>query len=93
LINIGIGVCVLVGGRIVEVGISADVEVYAGMLAVSVGWIAATLDGANTPVNMRPIALIPMKSPIDSDRYVASARIIRLLIATINFRKGESPVV
>ena len=91
LINVGVGVNVLVGGRIVGVDVSAGVEVYVVSVgvAVSVGWSATTLGGVSTPVNMRPIAHIPMKRV--SDGYEVLARIKTLLIATINFRKGESP--
>ena len=89
LINVGVGVYVLVGGRMVGVDVSAGVEVYAtsAAVAVSVGWSATTLGGINIPVNKRPITLIPMKRLIDG--YVASARLIRMLLsATIIFRKG-----
>ena len=87
LINVGVGVYVLVGGRIVEVDVGAGVEVYAVSVAAvaSVGRGAATLGGITIPVNKRPVALIPMRSP--SDRDLVSARLIMILSATINFRK------
>ena len=86
-INVGVGVYVLVGGRIVEVDVGAGVEVYRVGVAVvvSVGRVAATLGGMTIPVNKRPVALIPMRSP--SDRDLVSARLIMILIATTNFRK------
>ena len=88
LTTVGVGVYVLVGSWIVEEDVSAGVEVYAvsAAVAVSVGWSATTLGGMNIPVNKRPITLIPMKRLIDG--YVVSARLVMLLSATINFRKG-----
>ena len=89
LINVGVGVNVLVGGRIVGVDVSAGVKVYvvSAVVAVSVGWSATTLGGMNIPVNKRPIVLILIKRLIDG--YVVSARLIMMLLsATIKFRKG-----
>ena len=86
LINVGVGVYVLVGGWIVEVDASAGVEVYAlsAAVAVSVGWSATTLDGMTIPVRKRPVAHIPMTSPID--RYLISACITMSLNVAVNFR-------
>ena len=88
LFRAGVGVNVLVGGRIVEVDVRAGAEVYAVCVAlfVSADRDAATLGGMNIPINKRPIALTPTKSLID--RYEALARNILLLIPIINFRKG-----
>jgi len=89
--NVGVGVYVLVGGRIVEVDVSAGVKVYVVSVGVdvSIDRLAAILGGMNIPVNKRLVALIPMKNPIE--RCLTSARIKMLLIATIIFRKG-SPI-
>ena len=91
LINVGVGVSVLVGRWIMDVAVISGVEVCAisEAVAVTVGWSAAALGGVNNPVNKRLIAIIPMKRPID--RYVILARIIMVLIATINFC-NEFPV-
>lgn len=88
LVKVGVGVNVLVGGRCVDVDVGVGTEVYVVSVAVivAVGRVAATTGEMYIPVNKRPVALIPIKSPID--RYWISARITMLLIAINNFRKG-----
>jgi hypothetical protein len=68
---------VLVGGDIVEVAwdvlVRKDVGAFV-LVSVFVGTVAATVDGNNIPVSKRPVALIPMTSPME--RYLISARMM-----------------
>jgi hypothetical protein len=72
---------VLVGGDIVEVGCGflarKDVGVFV-LVSVFVGTVSATVGGNNIPVSKRPVALIPIISPIE--RYLISVRIRPLRI-------------
>lgn len=71
LINVGVGVYVLVGGRVVWVGSGVGVNAVGVGVGVSVGREAATVGGTNMPASNRNVAPSPMKRPMP--RYLTSA--------------------
>jgi hypothetical protein len=73
-INVGVGVKVFVGGRIVGEGCGVDANSAGDRVKVSFGSELATDGGKINPARSNAVPANPMKRPMD--RYLISARMV-----------------